>query len=285
MIPSIAKLLKQSQLLLNKVAGDNALLEAELLLAEVLQKERSYFYAWPEKIILLSQYNRFQTLLKTRLTGKPLAYILMKKAFWDFELKVTPDVLIPRPETELLIELTLDLFNQKEVISAIDLGTGSGAISCALAKEYPHWDMIAIEQSLASLKVAKTNFKLLEVDHIQSLQGNWLTDFDPNIIKYPLKLIVSNPPYIEQNDIHLTLNGLEFEPQKALVSGVDGLDDIRLIIKQAGGLLEKGGWLLLEHGYQQGEAVRDIFACFGFGEVRTHLDMAGLERVTRGRLL
>ncbi len=282
MTKSIASILSKSQGILKTLEASNATLEAELLLAEILQKNRAFLYAWPEKQISNGQLEQFNTLLERRLKGEPLAYILERQAFWDFDLKVSPAVLIPRPETELLVELALEKGSSQEAISMIDLGTGSGAIAAAIAKERPTWHVIAIEKSKASLAVAKANFAQLKCTHIQLQQGDWLTDFDSTNIPFPIKLIISNPPYIEENDPHLIQNGLNYEPQHALISGKDGLSDIRLIATQAKKIFTLSGWLLLEHGYQQAIAVAKILKEQHFKSIQTYPDLAGLDRVTLG---
>ena len=257
------------------------LLDAQLLLAQVLNKPRSYLYAWPDKSITSDQFNQFEQLLKRRLTDEPLAYILGVKSFWDLELKVTPDVLIPRPETELMIELVLNQFNSEEKLNVIDLGTGSGAIAAAIGSEYPTWKILATDFSSKSLDIAKQNFKHLKLTHIETKQADWLHDFKSYSFPKP-DLILTNPPYIKENDPYLKKDGLFFEPQQALVSGNDGLVDIRQISQQAATILKPRGWLFLEHGYQQAKAVRQILANNQFQHIQTWQDLAGLERITAG---
>ena len=256
-------------------------LEAELLLVEVLGKPRSYLFTWPDRELTPGQEQTFDGLLGRRLAGEPIAYILGHREFWSLDLLVTPDVLIPRPETELLVELALAAFPPQHFISVADLGTGSGAVAAAIAHERPSWSVWATDASAAALTLAKKNFHRCGLNRIEARQGIWCEAL-PRQLRF--ELIVSNPPYVREQDPHLNQGDLPREPRSALASGSDGLDDIRRIIAQAPDHLRKGGLLLLEHGFDQAEQVRALLQRAGFSDVGTHRDLAGLDRVSTGRL-
>ena len=254
--------------------------EVQILLAHLLQRPRSHLYAWPEQALSDRQWRDFLALIERRKQGEPAAYLTGQREFWSLPLRVTPDTLIPRPETELLVECALSLLEDRETASVADLGTGSGAIAAAIASERPGLRLIATDISAAALAVAETNFQTLGFNHIEIRQGAWLA---------PLKhgerydLILSNPPYIAEDDPHLRQEGLPGEPQAALTAGPDGLRDIRELIEQAPGRLQAEGWLLLEHGAEQGTAVRQLFSRAGYREISTHLDLGHRERLTKGK--
>ena len=275
----IAAVLKAASIQLSAQQIETPLLDAQLLLAKVLNKPSSYLYAWSEKRLSAEQLSLFKVYLKRRLNQEPLAYILGRKSFWDFDLMVTPAVLIPRPETELIIEILLNKFDSKTTLNLIDLGTGSGAIAAAIAFEYPLWRILATDYSAPSLAIAKQNFKQLSLNNIQTKQADWLQNF-ATFNFYAPDIIVSNPPYIQPADPHLKQDGLNFEPQQALVSAKNGLNDIEKISHQAEKILKPQGWLFLEHGYQQAEAVRQILSKNHFNNIQTWQDLAGLDRVT-----
>jgi len=269
---AIASALGVARQQLNSVT-DVPQLEAEVLLAFVLNKQRSYLHAWPEIILETAQQNHFFTLLNKRLEGEPIAYLVGHQEFWSLDLAVTPDVLIPRPETELLVELTLNLVDQAVVA---DLGTGSGAIALALAHEKPNWIVHATDASSSALQIAKHNAERLHISNVTFHQGNWCEALP--LIKF--NVIVSNPPYIAEDDVHLKTGDLRFEPRSALVSPEQGLKDITEIIYQAKNYLISGGMVLLEHGSEQAADVARIFEIAGYTNVNTHQDLAGLDRVT-----
>jgi len=265
---------------LDALPHSEAKLEAELLLSEVLGKERSYLFTWPERELTPLQAQAFVGLLERRLAGEPIAYILGHREFWSLDLKVTPDVLIPRPETELLVELALKAFPPHHPIAAADLGTGSGAVAAAIARERPCWMIWATDKSEAALAVARENFHHCGLDRIRTGQGAW---YEALPKQQRFELIVSNPPYIRERDPHLDRGDLAHEPRSALTAGSHGLDDIREIVAQAPKRLHGGGLLLLEHGFDQGETVRTLLRQAGFKGVRTYGDLAGLDRVSAGR--
>jgi release factor glutamine methyltransferase len=262
-----------------KTQVSNPQLEAELLLARAMRVSRSHLYAYPEQILSTQQLNLLQQMLKRRLQGEPIAYILEEKEFWSLNLRVTPDTLIPRPETELLVELVLHTLPKEISQNVVDLGTGSGAIALALAKERSKWHITATDQSPAALNIAQQNAERLSLGNIEFCQGTWCEA----LAKHYYHAIVSNPPYIRQEDPHLSQGDLRFEPQSALVSGRDGLDAISAIITQSIHYLLPSGYLFLEHGFDQAVAVRQLLQQAGFLRVKSYRDLAGQERVTVGK--
>ena len=256
-------------------------LEAELLLAHLLERPRSHLHAWPGNPLPEQQETAYHALVERRLAGEPLAYLTGEREFWSLSLRVTPDTLVPRPDTELLVELALELIPPRASWRIADLGTGSGAIAAAVAHERPACRVIATDRSAAALAVARDNFERLGLGTVECLQGDWL---EPLAGRPPSDLILSNPPYVAAADPHLQTPELQHEPLSALVAGDDGLSAIRRIAEQAPAHLRAGGRLLLEHGFQQGAAVRRILRQAGFGQIGTHRDLAGNERVTAGRI-
>ncbi|WP_051302659.1 peptide chain release factor N(5)-glutamine methyltransferase [Sedimenticola selenatireducens] len=255
-------------------------LEAQVLLAHVLQTPRSHLYAWPEQPLNAAQRIAFLTLLERRQQGEPVAYLTGQREFWSLSLRVTPDTLIPRPETELLVEQALALLDPGGDARVADLGTGSGAIAAAIASERPRARLLATDISAAALAVAADNFRRLGLRRIETRQGNWCSALHPG---ERFDLILSNPPYVAEGDPHLLRDGLPWEPATALSSGADGLDDIRRLIGGAPDHLAADGWLLIEHGLDQGSAVRRLFDQAGYLETSTHQDLAAHDRLTRGK--
>lgn len=254
-------------------------LDAELLLAAALKRPRSYLHAWAERIPELESSARFDAWLNRRRTGEPVAYILGWREFWSLELEVTPDTLIPRPETELLVELALERLPEDHQAMVADLGTGSGAIALAVALERPQARIVATDQSLATLIVARRNARRLNIASVEFRQGDWCAP----LAGERFDLIVANPPYIAAADPCWQAGELRFEPSRALIAGEDGLDALRAIIAAAPDHLKPDGWLLLEHGYNQGEAAPALLQEQGFVEVSDHQDTAGLSRSSCGR--
>lgn len=250
-------------------------LEAEVLLGHVLQVSRSYLHTWPENNLSETQQEEFFQLVQRRAQGEPIAYLTGHKEFWSQDLLVTPCVLIPRPETELLVETVLSTITTNDALVA-DLGTGSGAIALAIASERPHWTVHATDASLAVLEVAKENAKRLKITNIFFYQGNWCAAL-PDI---KFDVIVSNPPYIAENDPHLSQGDLRFEPQSALVSAENGFKDLQLIISQAKNYLKPNGFLMLEHGAEQARNVASILKNSGYTSSNVLHDLAGLDRIT-----
>ena len=260
-------------------AGAEAARDAELLLQHVLAQPRAWLYAHRDATIEAALAQRFQELMQRRKRGEPLAYITGVREFWSLPLAVTPDVLVPRAETELLVELALQHVPQGEKVDIADLGTGSGAIALALAHERPRARVLATDASAAALKVARANAASLGLGNLRFAQGDWCAALGPD----RFDLIVANPPYIAQGDTHLARGDLRFEPPAALASGADGLDAIRAIARDAPAHLRAGARLLLEHGHDQGAAVRGVLLQSGFVDISTVPDLEGRERVSGGR--
>lgn len=253
--------------------------EAEVLLLHVLGRERAWLFAHGDSPVEAMQRQRFLALVARRAAGEPVAYLTGRRGFWTLDLEVTPATLVPRAETELLVEQALELLPAGEGREVLDLGTGSGAIALALASERPLARVTATDASAAALEVASRNAAAHGLGRVRLVQGNW---FAP-LAGQRFDLVVSNPPYIAAGDPHLARGDLRFEPATALASGPQGLDDIALIAAQAPAHLHAGGWLLLEHGHDQGAAVRAVLQAAGLGEVATCQDLEGRDRVTRGR--
>ncbi|UFQ98550.1 peptide chain release factor N(5)-glutamine methyltransferase [Pseudomonas wenzhouensis] len=254
-------------------------LDAELLLAAALGKPRSYLRTWPERELEDEQLARFQASLQRRRQGEPVAYILGHQGFWSLDLEVAPHTLIPRPDTELLVETALELLPAMP-LSVLDLGTGTGAIALALASERPAWQVTGVDRVADAVALAERNRLRLQLDNASFLHSHWFSA----LAGQRFALILSNPPYIRADDQHLAQGDVRFEPSSALVAGSDGLDDIRAIIQAAPAHLLPGGWLLLEHGFDQAEAVCALLAAGGFAEVHSRRDLAGHERISLGRL-
>jgi len=274
--PNVDELLRQAR---SRLTGNDATLEAEILLAHVLGKTRTWLRTWPEHVPSATQRRTFLDFVARRAAGEPVAYLTGEREFWDMRLRVTPDTLIPRPETELLVELALDRIPAGACWRIADLGTGSGAIALALARERPRCQVVATDVSGAALAVARDNAARLGVTNVDFRLGPWLAP----LAGERFRLIASNPPYVHPDDPHLTRGDLRFEPPQALGSAPDGLRDIRDIARQARGHLCPGGWLLLEHGHDQGEAVAGILAALGYADVGTQRDLGGRDRITLGR--
>ena len=277
---TIREALQQARDLLSANLETNRHLEAEVLLGFTLGKPRSHLHAWPDKALNSTQQETFFELVARRAQGEPIAHITGRREFWSQELQITPDTLIPRPETELLVERALELIPQHTSFHIADLGTGSGAIAAAIASERPNSHILATDTSPAALSVAEANFKRLQLANITTNIGAWCTALPSND---HFDIIISNPPYIADNDPHLWQGDLPHEPTCALISGGDGLDDIRIIIHQAPAHLKARGWLLLEHGYSQGNEVQQLLKERGFTQVRTLKDLEKRDRMTEGR--
>jgi release factor glutamine methyltransferase len=253
--------------------------EAELLLLHLLQQPRSWLFAHADDALDMDVQTSYQELLARREAGEPVAYIVGHRGFWTLDLEVTPATLIPRPETELLVELALQRLPPDFSGRVADLGTGSGAIALAIARERPRARVVATDASAAALEVARRNAQRHAIDNVRFAQGDWLAP----LAGQSFELIASNPPYIEADDPHLPCGDLRFEPAIALASGRDGLDDIRRIVDGARGHLAPGGWLLFEHGWKQGDAARALLLDAGYAEVFTAQDLEQRDRVSGGR--
>jgi release factor glutamine methyltransferase len=278
----IAKLLEhatnaiQAQLPLHQ---QDASLEARYLLQHQLQVDRAWLIAHASDDILKQDDDAFHALLNRRLNGEPIAYILGEREFYGLNLKVTPDTLIPRPDTETLVDATLKKIEPHLPLSICDLGTGTGAIALAIAKHRPHMEVTAVDASESALKIAQENAEHLDITNIIFVQSNWFAELNNKTFDF----IVSNPPYIEENDPHLSQGDLRFEPRTALASGSDGLDDIRHIINHATNHLKTKGWLMLEHGFNQAKAVAQLLSLAGFKNIEHVDDLAEIQRVTIGQ--
>jgi len=251
-------------------------LDAEILLSHLLKKDRSYLFAWSDKVLSAKQINQFSQWIQRRATHEPVAYILGKRDFWSFSLKLNKYTLIPRPETELLVEIALEKIAELSVDKVLDLGTGSGAIAAAIKSDAPSCQVIATDACADALAQARLNFSELGLD-IRCVHGRW---FQPLARCQKFDLILSNPPYIRQDDPHLKQGDLPCEPLTALAAGLDGLNDIRHIISHAPDYLSDGGYLLLEHGYDQAEAIKRLLLDRGFSNIDCRQDIAQLDRVS-----
>lgn len=259
--------------------NSTARIEVQCLLQQALQVSRAYLLAHPEYSLDAAEQNAYQTLLQRRLEGEPVAYILGEREFFGLNLKVTPATLIPRPDTELLVELALQRIPSAIPARVLDMGTGSGAIAMAIAHERPKALVLASDASASALAVAQENAQRLRLTNVSLAQSCWFTQIEAQ----RFDLVVSNPPYIAAADPHLEQGDVRFEPASALTSGPDGLDDIRHIVSQARDWLQAGGWLLLEHGYDQAVPVRALLQQAGYRDVFSTCDLSGIERVSGGR--
>lgn len=258
---------------------DSAIVDSKFLLAACLQCEIVYLHTWPEKLLDTLQMQMFQNYISQRILGNPVAYIIGYRDFWTLRLKVSAATLIPRPETELLVEIALSLGLAKAT-KVLDLGTGSGAIALALASESPDWLITGLDKSAESVVLAKDNAAVHKLERVNFIQSDWFSA----VQKQQFNLIVTNPPYIEDDNCYLQQGDVRFEPSSALTSGFDGLDDIRLIVSQSQYYLADEGWLVIEHGYQQHGQVTDILHSHGFKQIRSEYDFNGLPRVSLGKI-
>lgn len=250
-------------------------LDAELLLCQLLNKQRSFLFAFSEQPLSQGQSETFQQQLQQLKQGKPVAYILGEREFWSLPFKVSSDTLIPRPDTETLVEFVLCRFQKKDSVKLLDAGTGTGAIAISLKKESPNWQIFALDYSFKALQIAKENTQNLHA-HVPIFQGNWLSA----IKSQSLDVVVANPPYIEPSDNHL--NDLKFEPISALVAQNQGLSDIETLIQQSQRVLKKGGELWFEHGFEQSEKSQQLLQQAGFSDVQSVKDLSGNWRITGG---
>ncbi len=262
-------------------SSPTARLDAQVLLSHVLQCNTAHLLAWPEKKLNEEQTSSFQRLIQQRQHGLPVAHLTGSREFWSLNFSVNDSTLIPRPETETLIEYILDKFSDREKIKLLDMGTGTGAIAITIATEKPGWEIFASELSADALKLARDNSYSHQTTNISFVQSNW---FD-NIKANDFDIIVSNPPYIANDDPHLLAGDVRFEPQSALSAGATGMDDIEHLCQHAKNHLTQNGWLIVEHGYNQKQLVSDCFAENGYVEIEHKNDLAGHIRMTAGKKL
>lgn len=285
MLPhSIHTLLTQDRAALTRALeldSGTARIEVQMLLQLVLGVSRAYLTAHPERALNEAQETRYRTLLQRRLNGEPLAYILGEREFFGLNFKVSPATLIPRPDTELLVELALQLIPLDTRQQILDLGTGTGAIALAIAHARPDAAITAVDASSAALEIAQGNATRLNCRNVRCVQSDWFSALGH---EERFDMIVSNPPYIAETDPHLQQGDLRFEPRSALAAGEYGLDDLRHIIANAQTHLRPGGWLLLEHGYDQAASVRELLEKAGYLDIYSARDLGGIERVSGGRL-
>ncbi len=261
-----------------KLHSDDAAREAEILLAHALRKSRAWLIAHAGDALDDVSLTGFQSLIARRVAGEPVAYLVGSRGFHALDLHVTPDVLIPRPETELLVELALQRIPSEDECTVADLGTGSGAIALAIAYARPRTRVVATDASAGALAVARDNAQRLRLRNVTFVEGDWYAPLGES----RFDMIVSNPPYIAEGDAHMREGDLRFEPAMALVSGTDGLDAIRVLVRDAPTHLRDDGWLLFEHGFDQGPAARDLLMARGYAEVFTERDLEDRERVSGG---
>ena len=274
---TVAALLREAA---SKLESETPRLDAGLLLGTVLQKNSAWLLAHGDDELSLPSQVQFLELLERRIAGEPVAHIIGSRGFWTLDLRVTADTLIPRPETELLVEIAISKCTSDKKLRILDLGTGTGAVALAIASERKNSEVLAVDKSAAALDVARENARRNNIA-VEFIESDWFTALAGN----HFDLIVSNPPYIPDQDPHLSQGDVRFEPLTALASGADGLDDIRLIIAQAPQYCLPGAWLSIEHGFDQGEAIRALFSSAGFSHVETAQDLEQRDRVTTGQLL
>lgn len=279
---TIRCILKEAQAQIYAVLGlpsNETRLEALILLQACLNVNHAWLLTHESDTLDPNKHAEFQALLDRRLLGEPIAYILGKREFYGLEFRTTSATLIPRPDTETLVEAALEQIPLDKPCGVLDLGTGTGAIAIAIAKNRPLAEVTAVDASAAALAVAQENVQNLKASNVKCVLSNWFNALPSQTFD----VIVSNPPYIAEADPHLDQGDLRFEPEGALVAGTDGLDCIRLIIKQAPQHLEPQGWVMLEHGYDQAEKVAGLMKAAGFGTISSVADLSGVVRVTLGR--
>ena len=256
-------------------SSESAKLDTQVLLLHILQKPRSYLFTWPEHTLSNEQQSQFNVFLQRRLKGEPVAHITGLREFWSLSLEVNATTLIPRPDTETLVECALNMA-MPDTAKVLDLGTGTGAIALALGSEMPNWEIVAVDRVIDAVALAKKNQQRLGINNVNVKQSNWFSALQGE----RFNLIVTNPPYIEQNDIHLNQGDVRFEPLSALVADDAGMSDIKQIIAQSRDYLLSSGYLLIEHGFEQAEAVRHLFKDMAFINIKTVKDFGDNDRVT-----
>ena len=272
---TIKQLLGDASKLLDDIS-DSQLLDCQILLCHVLEKPASYLLTWPEEVVTSDDLFKFSQLLSRRLNGEPIAYIVGEKEFWSLSLLVSPATLIPRPDTETLVELVLN-HHQTSQLKCLDLGTGTGAIALALASEHPTWQIEAVDYNADAVTLANRNKQRCGINTVTIYQSDWFSQ----VAESSFDVIVTNPPYIDELDPHLSQGDVRFEPSSALIAKDKGFDDIRHIIDKARSHLNSnGGSLYIEHGFEQGERVRDLLTKYGYRDAATQKDFGGNPRIT-----
>jgi len=261
--------------------SDSPRLDAEILLGIVLRKPRSYLHAWPERMLSEQERHLFDLLIRRRFSGEPMAYITGVREFWSMPLRVNRSVLIPRPETEMLVEKALAHIPEDEEVRVLDLGTGSGAIALAIARERPMAEVIGLDISEDALKIAQLNAKMFKIENVEFIPSDW---FDA-VRGQKFNVVLSNPPYVINRDEFLLAGDLRFEPQTALAAGDDGLEAFGAIIDRAHNYIVRQGWLLFEHGHDQERAVRRMLEAQRYYDIACYQDAAGHDRVTECRFV
>ena len=261
-----------------QLASESAELEARMLLAHALSVSKTYTYTWPDQVLSQAEWTSYRTLVERRRLGEPIAYLLGEREFYGLSFAVDARVLIPRPETELLVDVALEL-SSKTPLRVLDLGCGSGAIACAIAHNRPAWSVHGVDVSDDALAVAQHNKQALKIGNLQLSQSDWFS----SLAQTQFDLIVSNPPYVEPDSVWLQQGDVRFEPQLALTAKNAGMSDLEYIIACAGPYLSTSGWLWLEHGFEQAGAVRECLQQSGFQQIQSRQDLQGYERVTGGR--
>lgn len=277
---SIEQLIRQSCQLLES-SSDTAKLDVELLLAKSLGKDRTYLFTWCDKLVSEEEEGAFQLLFNRRVKGEPIAYILGEQEFWDITLNTAKHTLIPRADTETLIEWALELSGQlPEAADVIDLGTGTGAIALALANEFSQWKIQGVDVIDQAVELAQQNAQLNQLQDVKFYQSSWFDN-----VEGQFDLIVSNPPYIDPEDEHLNQGDVRFEPKSALTADNKGLADLEHIANHSRHYLKAGGWLLMEHGHDQQVEVQEVLNRLGYDNISTRIDLGGNPRITGGQLL
>lgn len=260
----------------------SARLDAEVLLCHVLEVDRTWLYTWGDREAPSVERARFEALVAARAQGQPIAYLTGEREFWGLSLATSPHTLIPRPDTECLVEAALARATHPEG-RLLDLGTGTGAIALAFASERPGWSVFGVDIRPEAVALARHNAARLSIANVAFAESDWFAALEGNDEGERFDLIVSNPPYIDADDPHLARGDLRFEPHSALVAGDGGLSDLRHLVREAGRYLLPGGWLMLEHGFEQAEAVRGVLEAAGYVEIESRVDLGGHPRVSQGR--
>ncbi len=282
---NIQQALEQGRLALSEadrtVAGESATIDAQVLLSHVLQCNSAHLFTWPEKALDEKQRAQYLQLIQQRKQGLPVAHLTGQREFWSLGFSVNNSTLIPRPETETLVEFILQKFDHRKNLKLLDLGTGTGAIAIAIASERPEWQIFASDVSEQALKLATKNSAQHHTNNTHFIHSDWFS----NISEHDFDIIVSNPPYIASDDPHLQTGDLRFEPQGALTAGKTGMDDIEHLCSQAKNHLQKNAWLIIEHGYNQAQPVSDCFTNNAYTQIEQRKDLSDHTRMTAGKYI